>query len=116
MFVLVCLYLVVRDQELLINGEQLAGGRMLFHSDRYMWLEDDRLLSDYGITDGSTIHLSKVVWTGSSGWTGGGMGDRDGRNKSMECVAMMLTGSDVSSESASHPQPAAVEDLHKDSC
>ena len=77
-------------------------------------LYDDELLTDRGIKDGSIINLNGFVY--QCGRVSSGMGDRDGRNKSMECVAIMLTGSDVSSESASHPQPAAVEGLHKDSC
>ena len=77
-------------------------------------LYDDELLTDHAIKDGSTIELNGLVFL--CGRVSRGMGDREGRNQSMECVAIMLTGSDVSSESASHPQPAAVEGLHKDSC
>ena len=63
-------------------------------------LYDDELLTDHGIKDGSTIDLNGPVFF--CGRISNGMGDRDGRNKSMECVAIMLTGSDVSSESEPH--------------
>ena len=97
----------------MIHGEPVVDRRM----STYMQLRDDELLCDYGITDGSTILLSKAIYyTSLLERRRDRMGDRDGRNQSMECVAMMLKGSDVSRESAPHPQPAAVKDLHKDSC
>ena len=63
-------------------------------------LYDDELLTDHGIKDGSTINLNGFVY--QSRRKSIGMGDRESRNQSMECVAIMLTGSDVSE---SEPRP-----------
>ena len=63
-------------------------------------LYDDELLTDHGIKDGSTIDLNGFV--DLNGSESIGMGDRESRNQSMECVAIMLTGSDVSE---SEPRP-----------
>ncbi|XP_070711061.1 uncharacterized protein [Pempheris klunzingeri] len=54
-------------------------------------LDVNKLLSAYGIQDKSTIHITlRLPWGGSGPGEGdGGMGDKEGKNRSMERLSFL---------------------------